>query len=302
MVPLATVWGLEDLQGPPRGILDFVSGMYIPAGIISGQFNVSIDAFRHLILPAIALGTIPLAIIARITRSSLLEVLGQDFVRTARAKGLKERSVILRHATRNALLPVVTVIGLQLGALLSGAVLTETVFNLAGVGRTMFEAITGRDYVVDPGPHADHRPDLRDGEPHRRHLVRLPRSAGEGTMSTQEQIALAEATPVQATVPIATARPASLWRDTLGSSSASAPPVVGLLMLTFLVLVAIFAPVIATHDPYQSLLGVEPGVVKRSGPCIHILGCPASQPEHIFGTDGNFRDSTAASSTAPGSR
>jgi len=151
MVPLATVWGLENLQGPLRGVLDFFSGLYIPAGIVSGQFNVSFDAFRHLILPAIALGTIPLAIIARITRSSLLEVLGQDFVRTARAKGVKERSVILRHATRNALLPVVTVIGLQLGALLSGAVLTESVFNLAGVGRTMFEAITGRDYVVVQG-------------------------------------------------------------------------------------------------------------------------------------------------------
>jgi peptide/nickel transport system permease protein len=151
MVPLAQVWGLEDLQGLPRGILDFVSGLYIPAGIISGQFNVSIDAFRHLILPAIALGTIPLAIIARITRSSLLEVLGQDYVRTARAKGVKERTVIIRHATRNALLPVVTVIGLQLGALLSGAVLTESVFNLAGVGRTMYEAITGRDYVVVQG-------------------------------------------------------------------------------------------------------------------------------------------------------
>ena len=151
MVPLATVWGLAGPAGPAPRHPRLLSGLYIPAGIISGQFNVSIDAFRHLILPAIALGTIPLAIIARITRSSLLEVLGQDFVRTARAKGVKERSVILRHATRNALLPVVTVIGLQLGALLSGAVLTETVFNLAGVGRTMFEAITGRDYVVIQG-------------------------------------------------------------------------------------------------------------------------------------------------------
>jgi len=151
MIPLVKVWGLESLQGLPRGILDFISGLYIPAGIISGQFNVSIDAFRHLILPAIALGTIPLAIIARITRSSLLEVLGLDYVRTARAKGVKERSVILRHATRNALLPVVTVIGLQLGLLLSGAILTESVFNLAGIGRTMYEAITGRDYVVVQG-------------------------------------------------------------------------------------------------------------------------------------------------------
>ena len=78
-------------------------------------------------------------------------MLGQDYVRTARAKGLRERGVVLRHATRNALLPVVTVIGLQLGALLSGAVLTETVFNLSGVGRTLYEAITGRDYVVIQG-------------------------------------------------------------------------------------------------------------------------------------------------------
>jgi ABC-type dipeptide/oligopeptide/nickel transport system permease component len=151
VVPLATVWGLEDWTGPPRQILDFFSGIYIFSGIITGQFGAAADAFRHLILPAIALGTIPLAIIARITRSSLLEVLGLDYVRTARAKGLGERSVVLRHAARNALLPVVTIIGLQLGALLSGAVLTETVFNLAGVGRSLYEAITGRDYVVIQG-------------------------------------------------------------------------------------------------------------------------------------------------------
>ena len=151
VVPLVVVWGLTDLQGPPRAILDFVSGIYTFSALITGQWGAWADSFRHLILPAIALGTIPLAIIARITRSSLLEVLGLDYVRTARAKGLTERSVIVRHATRNALLPVVTIIGLQLGALLSGAVLTETVFNLSGVGRTMYEAITGRDYVVIQG-------------------------------------------------------------------------------------------------------------------------------------------------------
>ena len=151
VVPLAEVWGLQAMQGPVRGVLDFVSGIYTFSALITGQFAAWLDAFRHLILPAVALGTIPLAIIARITRSSLLEVLGLDYVRTARAKGLRERTVVLRHATRNALLPVVTVIGLQLGALLSGAVLTETVFNLSGVGRTMFEAITGRDYVVIQG-------------------------------------------------------------------------------------------------------------------------------------------------------
>jgi peptide/nickel transport system permease protein len=151
VVPLAEVWGLQSWTGPPRAMLDFVSGLYIFSGLISGQWAAAADAFRHLILPAIALGTIPLAIIARISRSSLLEVMGLDFVRTARAKGLGERAVILRHGARNALLPVVTVIGLQLGALLSGAVLTETVFNLAGVGRSLFEAISGRDYVVIQG-------------------------------------------------------------------------------------------------------------------------------------------------------
>ncbi len=151
VVPLAVVWGLQDWTGIPRGILDFVSGLYIFSSLISGQWGAAGDAFRHLILPAVALATIPMAIIARITRSSLLEVLGLDYVRTARAKGVGERSVVLRHAMRNALLPIVTIIGLQLGLLLSGAVLTETVFNLSGVGRTLYEAITARDYVVIQG-------------------------------------------------------------------------------------------------------------------------------------------------------
>jgi peptide/nickel transport system permease protein len=151
VVPLVQVWCLQGTTGVVRGILDFFSGIYTISALITGQWAAWFDAVRHLILPAIALGTIPLAIIARITRSSLLETLGQDYVRTARAKGLKDRSVVIRHATRNALLPVVTVIGLQLGALFAGAVLTESTFNLAGVGRTLFEAITGRDYVVIQG-------------------------------------------------------------------------------------------------------------------------------------------------------
>jgi peptide/nickel transport system permease protein len=106
---------------------------------------------RHMILPMIALGTIPMAIIARMTRSSLLDVLGHDYIRTARAKGLRERLVVSRHGMRNALLPVVTVVGLSLGGLLSGAVLTESVFNLTGIGRTITEAITGRDYIIVQG-------------------------------------------------------------------------------------------------------------------------------------------------------
>jgi peptide/nickel transport system permease protein len=151
VTPLAVAWGLESLTGLPRTILDFVSNMYIVNSILTLQWPKLVDATRHLILPAIAVGTIPLAIIARMTRSSLLEVLGLDYVRTARAKGVKERAVVIRHGMRNALLPVVTVVGLSLGAFLSGAILTETIFNLTGMGKTIFEAIEGRDYIVIQG-------------------------------------------------------------------------------------------------------------------------------------------------------
>ncbi|CAG1772544.1 partial Dipeptide transport system permease protein DppB, partial [uncultured bacterium] len=106
------------------------------------------DAIKHLILPAVALGTIPMALIARMTRSAMLDVLGQDYIRTARAKGLGKTAVVLKHAFRNSLLPLVTVIGLSLGGLLGGAVLTETIFGLSGLGRTLYEAITARDYVI----------------------------------------------------------------------------------------------------------------------------------------------------------
>ena len=141
-------WGLENLEGLPRVALDFLSNIYTFNFAITLQFDPLLDAVQHLILPVIALGTISLAIIARITRSSLLEVLGLDYIRTARAKGVSDRNVLRRHAFRNAMLPVVTIIGLQLGILLAGAVLTETIFNLTGVGKTMFESITGRDYIV----------------------------------------------------------------------------------------------------------------------------------------------------------
>ena len=184
-MPLAVVWGLQDWTGLPEATSSTsCRGSTSSARFITGQWGAAVDAFRHLILPAIALGTIPLAIIARITRSSLLEVLGLDYVRTARAKGLEERARGPRATRpRNALLPVVTIIGLQLGALLSGAVLTETVFNLAGVGRTLFEAITGRDYVVIQGFTLLDRGHLRRRQPGRRHLVRLPRSTGPAAMS-----------------------------------------------------------------------------------------------------------------------
>jgi peptide/nickel transport system permease protein len=110
-----------------------------------------VSSLRHLILPAIALSTIPMAVIARMTRASLLEVLSQDYIRTAESKGLPQRSVILRHAMRNALLPVMTVTGLQVGRLLAGAILTETIFSWPGIGLWIYESIQARDYPIVQG-------------------------------------------------------------------------------------------------------------------------------------------------------
>lgn len=151
IVPLAVRWGLEGDHGILRGVVDFVSNMYTFNGLLSGQWHIFIDAVRHMILPAVALATIPLAIIARISRSSLLDVLGLDYIRTARAKGVAERSVVRKHALPNAMLPMVTVIGLQIGGLLSGAVLTETIFLLPGVGSATTEAIRSHDFAVIQG-------------------------------------------------------------------------------------------------------------------------------------------------------
>lgn len=148
-VPFYEVWGLELAPGTTTfTILNFFSRMNILNGLLSTDFKLVKDALTHLILPAAALGTIPMALIARMTRSAMLEVLGQDYIRTARAKGLTQRVVILKHAFSNAQLPLVTVIGLSLGSLLGGAVLTETVFNLSGVGRILYDAITARDYGI----------------------------------------------------------------------------------------------------------------------------------------------------------
>lgn len=123
-----------------------VTGFYVLDGLLTREFDVVGDALTHLILPGLALASIPLAIIVRMTRASVLEVLGEDFVRTAEAKGLTERTVRRRHILRNALLPVVTTIGLLTGGLLSGAVLTESVFALNGVGSFVKDAIFYSDY------------------------------------------------------------------------------------------------------------------------------------------------------------
>jgi peptide/nickel transport system permease protein len=128
-----------------------ITNFYVLDGLLTREWDAALNAMVHLILPAIALGTIPLAIIVRITRAAVAEVIDEDYVRTARAKGLTRRIISRRHVLRNALLPVVTTIGLQTGLLLSGAVLTETVFAWNGIGRYLFESITQRDYPVLQG-------------------------------------------------------------------------------------------------------------------------------------------------------
>ena len=121
---------------------------YVLDAIVTGDWSTLVDVLKHLILPAIALGTIPLAIVARITRAAVLDVQNEDYVRTARAKGLSPFVVDERHVLRNALLPVSTIVGLQTGLLLSGAILTETVFAWPGIGTWLSEAIFNRDYPV----------------------------------------------------------------------------------------------------------------------------------------------------------
>jgi len=130
---------------------DHPTGFYVLDGIVTLNPEATWDAIAHLILPAIALGSIPLAIVARITRASVLDVQNEDYVRTARAKGVAARLVDRRHIFRNAMLPVVTIIGLQTGLLLSGAILTETVFAIPGMGTWLAGAIEDRDYPVLQG-------------------------------------------------------------------------------------------------------------------------------------------------------
>jgi peptide/nickel transport system permease protein len=146
--PLVETFNLENLQGFPLVVVTFLSNSVIFNSLVSRNWKVLADASRHLILPAITVGMIPLAIIARMTRSSLLDVMGLDYVRTARAKGLIERLVVFRHAFRNAMLPIITIVGLQLGGLLGGAILTETIFGLPGMGTVMVTSIYARDYPV----------------------------------------------------------------------------------------------------------------------------------------------------------
>jgi len=153
MLIFGVILGWLPIGGRIDLILPFqrVTGFMVFDSIITGNFKALLSILKHLILPALALGTIPMAMIARVTRSSMLEVLRQDFIRTERSKGLSERVVIYRHAVRNAMVPVVTVIGLNFGLLLAGAILTETVFSWPGLGRLVVEAVYERDYPLVVG-------------------------------------------------------------------------------------------------------------------------------------------------------
>jgi dipeptide transport system permease protein len=147
-------WGLTPVSGRIDLIQYYfepVTGFMLIDSLLSDQDGAFWSALHHLVLPMIVLGTIPLAVIARMTRSSMLEVLSEDYVRTARAKGLSPFRVVGYHALRNALIPVVTIVGLQVGTLLAGAVLTETIFSWPGVGKWLIEAIFRRDYPALQG-------------------------------------------------------------------------------------------------------------------------------------------------------
>ena len=139
---------------PPSGQIDLTipfqrsTNFYLIDAVLSGNWPAALSVLRHLLLPSLVLSTVTIPILARLTRSAMLEVLGQDYIRTARAKGLRARAVVVRHALRNALLPVVTVIGLQVGSLLGGAILTETIFAWPGMGLWMYQAILNRDYPI----------------------------------------------------------------------------------------------------------------------------------------------------------
>ncbi|MFJ7977728.1 ABC transporter permease [Peribacillus sp. NPDC096379] len=147
---VAIQWDLLPTTGRDniRDPVEAITNLYLLDTLLQGRFDQFFEVIRHLILPSIALATIPMAIIARMTRSSMLEVMRSDFIRTARAKGMRMFWVVYKHSFKNALIPVVTVIGLQTGLLLGGAILTETIFGWPGIGTYIYDAINYRDYPV----------------------------------------------------------------------------------------------------------------------------------------------------------
>ncbi len=146
-------WGILPMMGRFTMGLEYSSmtGFVIIDSLLSGNLHLFFNSLKHLVLPAFTLATIPMAIIARMTRSSMLEVMSKDYIRTARAKGLSQGTVIFKHALKNAFLPIITVIGLNFGLLLGGAVLTETIFSWPGLGRYVVDSLLARDYPAVQG-------------------------------------------------------------------------------------------------------------------------------------------------------
>jgi peptide/nickel transport system permease protein len=138
------ITGRENVRDP----VEAITGLYMIDTLIQGRFDQFVEVLKHLVLPSVALATIPTAIIARITRASMIEVIQSDYMRTARAKGVSMLAVIYKHGLKNAVIPILTIIGLQTGLLLGGAILTETIFGWPGIGRYIYEAIGSRDYPV----------------------------------------------------------------------------------------------------------------------------------------------------------
>ena len=241
------------------------------------------DSVKHLILPALALATIPLAIIARMTRSSMLEVMKQDYIRTAKAKGLQSNLVIFKHAFRNALLPIVTIVGLEFGIIFAGALLTETIFGLSGVGRMLYDAITARDFPIIQGFTVV----IAAGYVFLNLMVDVSYIFIDPRINWSDR--MKDNSPKVKNIPEKDYRSNSLWRLTQRRIFRQKSAVIGMTLLVFLIFIAIFAPLLAPYGPYEVLIGKE-NVEKRDPPCIHILGCPAYKPQHIMGIDGNVRD------------
>jgi len=153
MYLFAVKWAILPMMGRFSMGLDHevITGLVMVDSLIKGDFTLFFSSIKHIILPAFTLATIPMAIIARMTRSSMLEVMSKDYIRTARAKGLSQRKVVFKHALKNAFLPIITIIGLNFGLLLGGAVLTETIFSWPGLGRYVVDSLMARDYPAVQG-------------------------------------------------------------------------------------------------------------------------------------------------------
>jgi len=153
IVVMSMVLGLFPVSGrlSAHTVLPHASGFYLLDSLLAFDLRAFADVLWHLVLPGLTLGTVPAAVIARMTRSSMLEVLKEDYIRTAWAKGLSERAVVFRHALKNAFIPILTVISLQFGYLLGGAVITETIFAWPGVGRWLLLAVNARDFRAVQG-------------------------------------------------------------------------------------------------------------------------------------------------------